>query len=225
MDVKTKTFFIIILTLLIGIVVGGLAHRIILQKRIQRAFSVRNPEYLVSMYEKTLNPNSEQAKQLREILNKHAKTMTEIRNDFQEDMFSANDALDKELNKVLTPAQKRRLQRRPFRPRRHLEKKKPGPLMRARMPFFIEDIQVLKDRLSLSDEQVQKIQDLLKKPRLRRKMMPKQEPSLKRIFQWWKERERAEDEAVIEVLTEEQKKAYAQLKQERREKIIKMIME
>lgn len=225
MDVKTKTFFIIISTLVIGIVVGGLAHRIILQKRIQRAFSVRNPEYLVSMYEKTLNPNSEQAKQLREILNKHAKTMAEIRNDFQEDMFSTSEALDKELNKILTPAQKRRLHRRPFRPRRSAEKKKRGPFTRARMPFLMEDIQFFKDRLSLSDEQVQKIQDLLKKPRLRRELRPRQEPNLQRIFQWWKERERAIDEAVLEILTEEQKKAYAQFKQERREKIIKMIME
>ena len=225
MDVKAKTLLIIVLTLLIGIVIGGLTHRIVMEKRIKRAFSIRNPEYLVSQYEKTLNPDSKQAKQLREILNKHAKTIEELRYDFQGDMLSANEALHKDLDKVLTPAQKRRLQGRFFRPRRLPQRENQGRFQRARMPFSMEDIQALRNRLSLSDEQVQKMTDVMIKPMSRREMMPKEETSLERILNWWKERERAVDKEIKEILTEEQKKTYSQLKQERREKIIKMIME
>lgn len=225
MNVKAKTFLIIALTLLIGIVVGGLTHRIVMEKRIKRAFSIRNPEHLVSQYEKTLNPDSKQAKQLREILNKHAKTIEELRYDFQEDMLSANETLDKELNKILTPAQKRRLQRRPFRPRRPPQREHQGRFQRERMPFFMEDMQALRVQLSLSDEQVQKMMEVMMKPISPREMIPKEETSLERILQRWKEREGAVDEEIKEILNEEQKKVYTQLKQERREKIIKMLME
>jgi hypothetical protein len=225
MNVKAKTFLIIVLTLLIGMMVGGLTHRIVMEKRIKRAFSLRNPEHMVGLYEKTLNPDSKQAKQLREILSKHAKIIEELRYNFQEDMRTANQALHEDLDKVLTPAQKSRLQRRSFRPRRPLQREDRGRFQRGGMPLLMEDFRVLRERLSLTDEQIQRLRDIMMRPMPWRDMMPKEGPNLERILEWWKERERAIDKEIAEFLTEEQKKAYALLKQERREKIIKMIME
>lgn len=225
MNVKAKTYLIIVFTLLIGIVVGGLSHRIVIEKRIKRAFSIRNPEHMVDLYERTLNPDSKQAKQLREILHNHAKTIEELRYDFQEEMLSAHQALHKDLDKILTPAQKERLQRRSFRPRRPPQRENRGRFQRGHMPSSMEDMQTLKERLSLTDEQVDRLGDIMMRPMPWRDIMPKEGPNLERILSEWKERERAIDEEMAEVLTGEQKKAYAQLKQERREKIIKMIME
>lgn len=118
MNIKVKTTLIIIITLLIGILIGALLNRVLLQHRIKRAFLMQTPGFFITLYEDIIEPDSEQSKLIREILDKHVKRMSEIRKNFRKDLQSELESLRKELDPTLTPEQKKRLQNRlplPFR--------------------------------------------------------------------------------------------------------------
>jgi len=72
MNIKTKTYFIIIVTLIIGIAIGAMLNRALLQHHIKKTFSSRNPDRLPVFYERILDPNVEQTQKIRSILKKHA---------------------------------------------------------------------------------------------------------------------------------------------------------
>jgi len=111
MNVKTKTYFIIIVTLIIGIAIGAMLNRALLQHHIKKTFSFRNPERLPVFYERILAPNIEQTQKIRSILKKHALTVSKIRDNYQEQMLAANESFKTELDPLLTPAQKNRLKK------------------------------------------------------------------------------------------------------------------
>lgn len=118
MNIKVKTALIIGITLIIGILIGALLNRALLQHRIRRAFSMQTPGFLMTLYERTIEPDAEQSKLIREILEKHVKRMSEIRKNFHSSLQSEFESLRKELDPLLTPEQKKRLMNRvplPFR--------------------------------------------------------------------------------------------------------------
>lgn len=120
MNVKVKTTFIIIITLVIGIVIGAMLNRALLQQRIKRTISMANPNRLVAIYEEIILPDSVQTKMIREILSKHAKQVSEIRMKARKDMQSTFESTKKELDKLLTPEQKKRLEKRLPNPLRRI---------------------------------------------------------------------------------------------------------
>lgn len=121
MNIKVKTALIIIITLVMGIIIGAMLNRALLQRRINRAFSWRLPDFMIASIERIVEPDQEQRKRLREVLKKHAERMREIRETSRKDMQEAYESLRKDIEPILTPEQKRRLQRR-----------LPGPLRRFR---------------------------------------------------------------------------------------------
>lgn len=118
MNMKVKTTFIIIITLILGVVIGAMLNRALLQNRIRRTFSQQNPNRLALFYERIIQPDPAQSEVLREILNKHSKRMSEIRTNFFEEMQSAVKALQADIDPILTLEQKKRLRERMMRPRR-----------------------------------------------------------------------------------------------------------
>lgn len=122
MNIKVKTAFIIIIILVLGIFIGATLNRALLQNRIRRAFSIRNPNRFAATYEKIIKPDAEQSQLIRELLNKHAKRISEIRENFRKKMQSEFESMRREMDSILTPEQKKRLENRLPRPIRRLRR-------------------------------------------------------------------------------------------------------
>lgn len=136
MNIKAKTTLIIIITLIIGIVLGALLNRAFMHLRIRRAFDTVNPSRFMVMLERAIGPNPDQKKLVKEILQKHAKDVAELRKNLSDGMQSSFASMRKDLDSVLTSEQKERLEkmmkdRRPWmrRNRRSLPRRD-GPFLR-----------------------------------------------------------------------------------------------
>jgi len=111
MNIKVKTTFIIIITLIIGIVLGAMFNRAFMHLRIRRAFDMVNPSRSMVMLERAIGPNPDQRKLVKEILQKHANDVAELRKNLTEGMQSSFESMRKDLDSVLTPEQKKRLEK------------------------------------------------------------------------------------------------------------------
>ena len=111
MNMKVKTTVVIIITLIIGIVLGAMLNRTFLHQRIRRAFDAVNPNRFTMILERAIDPTAEQKKQIREILQKHSKDISDLRKNLRDGMQSSLQSLQKELDFVLTPEQKERLEK------------------------------------------------------------------------------------------------------------------
>ncbi len=127
MNTKVKIALIIIVTLVIGIVLGALLNRAFLRYRIQKAFFNRKPVGMVSFLEEVIQPTPEQRMLIRDILEEHRKKAEELREKFMMEMKAEFESLDAELDPILTPEQKRRLKRRSLRPWRNPRRRMDRP--------------------------------------------------------------------------------------------------
>jgi Spy/CpxP family protein refolding chaperone len=134
MNIKIKTASIIILTLLIGIVFGFLLSRAYMHHRIKRAFAMIDPSRFIATFEHTINPTPEQREQIRKIIQKHAKGVAELQKNLREGMESSFESLRKELDAILTPEQKRRLEEM-MKNRRPWPRRDRGPWPPRERPF------------------------------------------------------------------------------------------
>jgi len=129
MNTKVKIALIIIVTLVIGIVLGAMLNRAFMRFRIQRAFADRNPMGMISFIEKDIRPTPDQREKIREVLEKHRKKSLDLREKFMMEMRAEFESLEAELDPILTPEQKNRLKRRfrgPWRdPRRFPDPRRP----------------------------------------------------------------------------------------------------
>jgi hypothetical protein len=212
MNIKTKTAFIIIVTLIIGIAIGAMLNRALIQHRIKRTFSSRNPERLPVFYEKILDPNGEQTQKIRSILKKHALTVSKIRDNYQEEMLAANESFKTKLYPLLTPAQKNRLNRGSFNRWQFLRQRERLRNLPQKNNFIQSRLSFLKKELSLTEVQAEKIKQILAKH------SPDQNP--KRGENWlWNQRPgtfiKEIDRAIQEILTEKQKEKYRRLQKDR----------
>ncbi len=134
MNIKIKTTLIISATLIMGIIFGALISRAYLHHRIRRAFVMVNPNRFAPFFEQAISPTSEQSEQINKIFQKHAQQVFELRKNFDAGMASSFDSLRKELDSVLTPEQKKRLEKM-MRERRPWPRRGPGPRMKRDAPF------------------------------------------------------------------------------------------
>lgn len=123
MNLKLKSSLIIILTLIIGMVLGGLIVSTFLKKDRfrERIAHLRKPEGFMQRFERIIEPDSTQKKIIRAILKKHFDRVEKTSFNFRERMRALNDSLKTELEPILTNQQKERLLHRlhrfpPMRP-------------------------------------------------------------------------------------------------------------
>jgi hypothetical protein len=123
MNLKLKSSLIIIMTLIIGMVLGGLIVDTFLKKdRIRdRIAHLRKPEGFVQRFEQIIEPDSAQREIIRDILKAHFDRVEKTSVHFREQMRVLNDSLRMELEPILTEQQKEKLRRRlhrfpPMRP-------------------------------------------------------------------------------------------------------------
>ena len=223
MNVKTKTSIIIITTLILGIFIGAMLNRALLQRRIGRVFSMRNPATFMDFFHRTLDPSQEQAKKIKTILDKYSDRMIGMRESFLEETQAVSEELDKELDPILTPQQRRRLERNRFRTGeiRRRGKRPLSQKRRGRRPNA--EFQMLRKRLALSEQQSSQVMKILQPSMSPRGMMQGQD-SLERMLQMWKKREMEKDTAFMKVLTENQKKIYERLQAEKKQRIADIIL-
>jgi hypothetical protein len=125
MNIKAKTAIILLLTFTFGIIIGALLNRALLENRIRRTIRWQNPGGMIHRYDRVIRPNSDQAKIIRNILDKHAKRIAEKRKDFQKEMADELESFRKEISSILTPEQIKRLEDRLFRPPQWMRKPRP----------------------------------------------------------------------------------------------------
>lgn len=206
MNVKTKTSLIIVITLIVGMVIGALLNRALLQNRVQRVFSMRNPNTFVQSYLEAIKPDSDQEKQIREILERNGQRFEDIRSKSRQDLESSMLAMMSELESLLTPEQIKQLEEKPSMGR---------PRFGMRSPEG--ELALLTTKLELTEDQTSQLKKLFEDlrmlaPDIRKRGTPKE------MNKNLREQMQKREEEIHKILTEEQKKKYDELMKNRRKR-------
>lgn len=111
MKIQIKTALILVVTLLIGMMLGALIHGTVMRNRIKKtALGLRTPHSFTRRMEAMLDLDESQREAVEDILMRHHQRMTKYRLEVRVLM----DSLQKELEPILTDEQKARLNRPPF---------------------------------------------------------------------------------------------------------------
>lgn len=126
MDNKVKSRLILLVTLLIGVILGMVLQSFIMkwhfEKRVNRLRTARG---FTERFERIIQPTDEQRPEVERILENHFQHIQKrMRKPFQE-LQAQLDTLEMELSKVLTPEQMERLKQ--FRKRMDGHQKGPKP--------------------------------------------------------------------------------------------------
>jgi len=125
MKIETKTYVIIVLTLVIGMIIGALITGAIVRHRIRRFMSLGHPDHLTARIERIIEPTEAQRDTVHQILMDHARKFDQIHGRFESQLLALKDSLKKDLDPILTEEQKERLERVP-RPPEHFRGHRPG---------------------------------------------------------------------------------------------------
>jgi hypothetical protein len=113
MNTKAKATLIIIVTLVIGVIIGSMLTRAYVIYKVKKIIPFRRePDNFISHIEEIIQPTAEQQEQIREILEKHAKRTLEIHKKHLKEIQSSIESLNAELDPILTTEQKKRLKER-----------------------------------------------------------------------------------------------------------------
>ena len=206
MNLKLKTTLIILSTLIIGVIIGAMAHRAYLQSRIKRTLAWGNPYRFGSIYERMIRPKPDQSEKIRKILARHSQNISKIREEYRQKMESEFKSMREEIDPLLTPEQKRRFSQ--FFPR-HLLFRRRGSARERNRELFL-----LRERLRLNKEQTLQIKRILEETESKMRlsyMGGKSQEERQSIMEKLKEEK---EKAIEKILTEEQKKIYEKLKKD-----------
>jgi len=131
MSIQWKSTFIIVATLVIGVLIGVFLAGPVLHHRMRPHVADRGPESFTPMLERIIQPSPDQQEAVRAVLDKHSARLEGLHEDFRAAMVATMDSLRKDLEPILTDEQKARLdeRREHFR---HFTEGRPGP--RGRFP-------------------------------------------------------------------------------------------
>lgn len=124
MDIKIKSTLIILVTFIIGMIAGGMITQAFFKYQLEKALSMRLPKGFAAHFERIIEPTDVQRNALREILHKYGEKYSEIGQRIRKDFLPIQEAMRKELNSILTPEQRKRLDMRFFehRPKRFFQR-------------------------------------------------------------------------------------------------------
>ncbi|MCP2619797.1 hypothetical protein NLC35_00910 [Candidatus Aminicenantes bacterium AC-334-K16] len=112
MNVKIKTTLIILATLILGVILGAGLHRLYIQHRIKKIFTLQRPPIMARTLERVIQPTPEQRIRIRRILHRHTQRLLEIRREYETKLRQEMTAIQREIDPILTPQQRKRLERR-----------------------------------------------------------------------------------------------------------------
>ncbi len=215
MSAKWKISLYLVVTLIIGIVIGAMLNRALVQKRIKSIFKTEIGSSLVRDAERVLAPMSpEQQILIREIVDKHAQQLSEIHERFGNEIQAAFKSLREEINPLLTAEQKRQLEGLfpgppPFR------RRPPEGFGFMKRPFSPEsELAGLQSELNLSKEQADRIKAILEEfqsqvQSLRGKEAPPE------AFDSFRQANEKKFQEIEKILTKDQREKFQQLRRPR----------
>jgi hypothetical protein len=215
MKIKTKVIFIVIIVFIFGLFIGFMLNRLFIQQRIKEAFSRVNPNRIPTFYGRVLKPNQGSSSEIRSILFKHAKKIRNIREDYQRQMEKANQSLYNELAPFLTPVQRERLNQRMLRPRIHSAWLNGYAEKFPVLKVIEKDVEFLKARLSLTEEQTVKVRNILRGHKIPLSF-PERRPvrTKSKAYLDFQKRVKQRDQALKEVLNQNQKKLFERIRKQ-----------
>ena len=112
MNVKRKYYAFLFIALVIGIAIGALLNRAIMQRQVKRIMEIRAAGLLVDDVQRFLKPiTTEQQLLIQKIIEKHAQALSQIHERFSTEIEAAFKSLKAELDPVLTPEQKKEFEK------------------------------------------------------------------------------------------------------------------
>lgn len=216
MNIKWKIAIHIVATLLIGILIGALLNRSLVQRRIKNVLEMRTVGLLAPRPEKDLKPVSpEQDKRIREILDKHAERLAEIHKRFESEIQASFKSLNQELEPILTAEQREELKRMIPGPPPFFGRGRRGfpPMMGGwGLPAF--GVEALQKDLNLTEEQMTKIRTIMDEFR-RQTLGPGNMPRGPEMGDPLRQAKEKMDQEIDKVLTDEQRVKFRELRKNR----------
>ena len=116
MKTETKTVTILISIFILGIFLGIVVDRTIVEHQMKnRMKRMRNPGMIGFLLERVIQPTPDQRPKIEKILEKHAGKMFKARQQAMETAGATMDSLRHDLEPILTDVQKRRLEEHKLR--------------------------------------------------------------------------------------------------------------
>ena len=212
MNVKRKYYAFLFIALVIGIAIGALLNRAIMQRQVKRIMEIRAAGLLVDDVQRFLKPiTTEQQLLIQKIIEKHAQALSQIHERFSTEIEAAFKSLKAELDPVLTPEQKKEFEKMiPGRPPVFPRGRRGFPPRREPPPVEFE-LEALRKELSLSEEQAAKIKAVLERFRNEAKSLMEKTPSAGQFdaFRQYMEKKRM---GIEKILTDEQIEKYRRIR-------------
>lgn len=112
MQTRTKSAFLLLAVLALGIVIGILAGGVMNNRRMNRLARMRTGPGIAQLVERAVQPESEeQRERIREIMDDAAPRFAEVFMSTREELRTLSDSVMSELEEVLSPDQMKELQR------------------------------------------------------------------------------------------------------------------
>jgi hypothetical protein len=109
MNIKFKTYFILFITLIIGILLGILGSRVMVKSEVERILS-RGPRlHFIFMFKRIIDPAPEQEEKINQILNKYSRKIDALAETNRREFEKLKRDIRRELDPLLTLEQKKRL--------------------------------------------------------------------------------------------------------------------
>ena len=140
MNARAKSMLLLLVTLLIGMVLGALLHARIAEQRIERLAFLQSQPGFIRYMERAIEPqDAAQQEAIRAILYKTARSLATQRYSMQEETRAILDSTRAELARVLTEEQMEQLEERINHGRQRFERRsappgRNGPPRRRRPP-------------------------------------------------------------------------------------------
>jgi len=202
MTTKSKSAFILLGVLAIGVSIGALANGTLQQQRKNRFERMPPHERFFSFMEKMLEPSEEQRDDFQRIIKTRSEQLRELYETHQTEVIEIYDSLHAGLQSLLTDEQKKRFE---------------DQLAKGSHKIAESRIEHLTEALDLNDEQQKRIEEIYAKL----KNLPR--PERKGSRAKWEDRRRMMrnqfqemTEEIEAVLTPEQKAKFGELRMQRR---------
>ncbi|MCK4762226.1 MAG: hypothetical protein KAW12_08515 [Candidatus Aminicenantes bacterium] len=118
LNIKVKTALILIVTLLMGIIIGAMLYRAISQHKIKELLDMKTREGFARNLERAIQPTAGQQEGVKIILDKYAPQFADINRQHMEKTRELVQSMRDELVEILTPGQMRNMRRGFLRQRR-----------------------------------------------------------------------------------------------------------
>jgi len=171
-----------------------------------------------------LSPTDEQSTEIRRIMDEHGAALLKIREESMQETLEVMKSLETALDPILTPEQRRRLSRRRFGPRAFGKPgtgRPPGGRPERRGS---EGLERLAERLDLTPDQKSQLGVIARQQSRPTSFdVGRDFWDIESILGRWINRQKQQDRAIADILTEDQKQEYERIKQERRQKILELL--